>query len=262
MSRTSKVIPGFAPNHKPTYDVPRRKKHQTIPHSVPTRKAVNGDYIRVSQPLAADLMMRLETDPRVLRVSPFPANVECEVWDRYGLVGHKHHNPEIGIMMVDGSVVYLDVVPRNIARERPSIARRTEAVRRACWDNWGIPYAVHSELSLHINPRWGNIQKLWRHVWVDDLKALMTVRRVIDDMGGAWSTIGEVRRRANLPSPVWRTEGHGIRLDDVDRSFSALMQLHVRGRIRLDLSRPFSDSTVVSLESALSNLSSKLKGAA
>ncbi|OCP03192.1 hypothetical protein BBX50_06090 [Ensifer sp. LC11] len=207
-------------------------------------------------------MMRLETDPRVLRISPFPVKVECVVRDRYGVVGRKYHHPEIGIMMVDGAVVYMDVLPRNIERERPGIARKTEAVRQACWENWGVPYAIHTELGLHINPQWGNIQTLWRHIWADDLKALMAVRRVIDELGGARSTIGEVRRRADLPSPVWRTDGHDIRLDDVDRSFSALMQLHVRGRIRLDLSRPFSDNTVVGLRPAFSNIISQLKGAA
>ncbi|OJF89616.1 hypothetical protein [Pararhizobium antarcticum] len=259
MPRNSRVVPGFDPDHKPVYDVPRRKKHQAIPHVVPTRKSVNRSYVRVSQPLSAELMMRLETDPRVVLISPFPTKVECVVYDRYGPVGHKCYNPEIGVMMVDGSYVYMDVVPRAIQLERPGIARRTDALRRACREKWGIHYAVHNELSLRIEPQWSNIQKVWRHLWVDDLKALMAVRQVIDQVG-PWTTIGEVRRKAKLACPIWRTDDHDTRLDDVDRSFSALMQLYARGHIRLDLSRPFSDDTVVSLR--MKNALTQMKGAA
>jgi hypothetical protein len=263
MPANARSAPGFGRDHKPTWDVPRRQKHQTIPAVVPTRKGVNCDFIRVASPLATDLMMRMETDPRILRISSYPVEVDCIVYDRDRPKGKRTYRPAFGIAMNDGSIVYLDVVPHNIQRERVKVyARRARRLQIVCWENWGVPYALHNELSLHIAPQWPNIQTLWRHYWADDLKALMAVQQVVDSLDTPLSTLGEICAKANLHSPVWRANGHDRNLLDVDRGFSALMQLHCRGQVRLDLSRPFSDETLVTLRPDLKGAAERFKGAA
>lgn len=261
MTRYTMEIPGFAADHKPTYEVPRRQKYRTIPSSVPTRKGVNCDYIRVSSPLAVDLLMRLETDPRVARISSYPTGVETVVYDRYGPIGRRVHHPEFGVMLVSGRLIYMDAIPYNIQREFTGFRRRTAALVDACWSQWGVPYAVHSELSLHINPQWSNVRTVWRHYWADDQKALMAVSRVIDEMRSQ-STIGEIRAKSKLRSPIWLTDGAGTPLHDIDRAFTSVMQLYARGLVRLDFSRVFSDDTIVSRQPHSMQQQEQMKGAA
>lgn len=236
------IPPGFTSGHLPLFKVARRKKHTTVPSVVPSRKAVFGTYIRVAKPLTADFLCHLETDPDVVKISPYPMEVSYEIHDRYGPIGIEKHIVEIGVMMCDGTVSYHDVIPTAIQEEFPNLVSRGEKIRTHLENAFGYCYSIIDELCLHIEPRWQNLQEIRRLDHDDDKPAVLTVRRVLDQIELP-TTIGAVRHASALPPPI---SVSGEQLNDVDRAFAALMRLASFGHIDLDLSKPFGDATVVS----------------
>jgi hypothetical protein len=96
----------------------------------------------------------------------------------------------------------------------------------------GVPFVVLSEDTIRLQPRLANCEILKRHRYiVDDIAAIMRVRDVIDVVGLP-TTIGEVVSAARLNS-----------MQGSCRSYTAIMNLALRGEVDLDLSKPFSLTT-------------------
>jgi len=229
----------FRPDHKPVYESPRRKKHHHAPGYFPTFKAV-GSGVRVTSPLSADCLLHLDTNPTVLKISPYPFVVRYSVHDRYGIVGVKKHCPELAILHEDGRVVIMDVIPLAIQREG-RLAKRGDAVAEALFNSYGVAYSVMDERDLHIEPRLSNLRTIWRHHRDSDQGCNLAVQRAIDEIGLP-TTIGDVRIAAADRAEIVRARNAANHWDAV---FTELMVLAFRGAIHLDLSLPFSDQTVI-----------------
>lgn len=228
----------FRPDHKPVYESPRRKKHHHAPGFFPTFKAV-GNGVRVTSPLSSDCLLHLDTDPTVLKISPYPFEVRYSVHDRYGIVGVRKHRPELAILHEDGRVVIMDVIPLAIQEE--GRAQRGKAVAEALWNTYRVAYSVMDERDLHIEPRLSNLRTIWRHHRDSDPGCNVAVQRVLDELGLP-TTIGQVRSGAEGLAEIERVLSAENPWDAV---FTELMVLAFRGAIQLDLSHPFSDQTLI-----------------
>lgn len=240
----------FTEPYKPGRTVKDRARHPTLPGVFPTRKAPT-PWVRTRLPLMMDGLIHLETDPRVERIAVYPPKLEYSVRHEFG--GRSKVRtvaPDVAVLEDDGYVTVIEYVPVAIQDERAGFAERVRNLRQIYREEHGCGYAVHSELSIHIEPRMTNLRRQYEHSFVNDRPALEAVRDALY-RHGLPSTIGAVRAAVNLPPPVYEVLGSddkavfSRRLDEIDRHFTALMQLAHRGEIEIDLSRPYDDRSVI-----------------
>ena len=244
---------GFDNDHQPRRRIPKRARHVTLPVNFPTTKAVAGT-VRARLPLMADGLIHLDTDPEWVRISPYPLEIEFFSQDRNGRFVVASHIPDVGVISRDGRKAFIHFVPLNIQREQPHLARRTETLKRIFREEHDSSYAMLDERSIYIEPRFTNLKTMWKHRlrgW--DQEALMAVRKAVGHLTLP-TTIDEIRMAAALPGfrMVWDHPDYERHqeLGNVNRAFSAVMELAMNGEIRVDLSVPFSGASVVSRYSA------------
>lgn len=240
----------FTEPYVPGRTVKDRARHPTLPGVFPTRKATT-PWIRTRLPLMADGLIHLETDPRVVRIAVYPPKLEYSVWnDTSRRSKVRAVSPDVAVQEDDGHVTVIEYVPVAIQDERKGFAERVRVLREIYREEHDCGYAVHSELSLRIEPRMTNLRRQYEHSFVDDRPALEAVRDALYKQGLP-STIGAVRAAVSLPPPVYEVlAGNGETafsraLNEIDRHFTALMQLAHHGEIEIDLSRPYDDRSVV-----------------
>jgi hypothetical protein len=239
---------GFGDDHQPKRIIRKRVRHATLPINFPTTKAVAG-MVRARLPLMADGLLHLDTDPYWVRISPYPVKIAFLSQDANGRFTVAEHIPDIGVISRDGRKAFIDYIPLAIQRERPHLARRAELLKEIFREEHGASYAVHDERCIYIEPRFSNLKTMWKHKlngW--DIEALMAVRKALGRLSMP-ATLAEIRQAAELPGLqiVWDIGGGERRqdLDNVDRSFSAVMQLAMDGELWVDLSRPFAATSLV-----------------
>ncbi|CAN7445477.1 hypothetical protein LJR255_002871 [Pararhizobium sp. LjRoot255] len=227
-----------------------RARHPTLPGVFPTRKATT-PWVRTRLPLMADGLIHLETDPCVIRIAVYPPKLEYSVWNDISRRSKvRTVSPDVAVQEDDGHVTVIEYVPVAIQDERAGFAERVRVLREIYREEHGCGYAVHSELSVRIEPRMTNLRRQYEHSFVDDRPALEAVRDALY-RHGLPSTIGAVRAAVSLPPPVYQVLGRtneavfSRTLDEIDRHFTALMQLAHRGEIEIDISRPYDNRSVV-----------------
>lgn len=239
----------FEPSHEPVFEPPRRKMHASLPGIFPTKKAAAG-YVRTCMPLMMDGLYHLDTNPDVVRILPYPLRIEYASSQDEPIFKMRDHTFHLCVEMRTGKRLYVDYVPFNMQLERPWVKDRTSALTKVAKAELGADYVVHDERSIHIQPRFANIRLLWTHMQADDDAALMVVRRAMQTVEYP-TTIADVRRRVQLSGIKFETydEGGNLvsqrNLDDVDRVFSAIMQMVTRGEINIDYSKPFNDNSLL-----------------
>jgi hypothetical protein len=240
----------FNEPYVPGRQIKDRARHPTLPGVFPTRKA-RTSWVRTRLPLMMDGLIHLETDPRVVRIAVYPPKLEYSVWhDLSGRSKVRSVSPDVAVLEDDGHVTVVEYVPVAIQDERRGFADRVRVLKEIYAEEHGCGYAVHSELSVRIEPRMTNLRRQYEHSFVDDQMALEAVRDVIY-RNSLPSTIGVIRAAVDLPAPVYQALGSGGEaafsrpLDEVDRHFTALMQLAHRGEIEIDLSRHYDERSVV-----------------
>jgi hypothetical protein len=239
---------GFEDDHQPKRSIRKRVMHRTLPVNFPTTKAVAGT-VRARLPLMADGLIHLDTDPQWVRISPYPLEIEFFSQDANGRFVVASHIPDVGVISGGGRKAFIHFVPLVIQREKPHLAKRTEILKEIFREEHGASYAVLDERDIYIEPRFSNLKMMWKHKlngW--DEEALMAVRKVLGRLSLP-TTVAEVRQAVSLPGlrMVWEHpdgERHQD-LGNVDRAFSAVMQLAMNGEVDVDLSRPFSGTTLV-----------------
>lgn len=238
------VDDGFSDDHQPKRVVPKRVMHRTLPVYCPTDKAAGGG-IRAGHPLMADAIAHFDTDPGCVRISAYPVSVVYFRHRSRGGLEKLEHIPDLGVLMSSGRRVYLDCIPFFDRRRKPWLEKRAHLVRAACLEQFEADYAVHSEDSLHIQPRFSNIKIMRNHRKAGmDANAEIIIRKVLHELPCP-TDIDSIRRAAGLPPLVFEKDDGPAVLHDVDRTFSALMRMAMAGEVVLDLSRPFDGSTIV-----------------
>lgn len=227
---------GFQAGHEPVFQVPKRKKAGGTPNHVPSRKSVSGKGIRAAEPLMRDYLWHLEVDPSVRLISPYPLKLEYQTFDRYGPNGTATHIPTLGILKVDGAVIYADVVSEAILKEQWFRERSRAQLEAAYADQFGASYSIITELALHIQPRMDNVRRLWRDNRTRDPQAMRAVRRVVDGHSGDATTIGMIVDLSR----------HGNR----EAAVACVLQLAISGEVQIDLGTPISENTRVTFVTA------------
>lgn len=240
----------FALADKPLIDVPKIVRHEALPGVFPTEKSPFGS-IRSSSPLMRDALIHMDTDPAIHEIAASPNEFEYPTSPYlYRKSKMEAHTPALRFKLEHGRYVFVDVIPRSIQRVRKNLKWRTERLREVLNNEYGAGYNISDEYSLHIQPRHRNLKIMWRVGRHSDDHARFAVLSALQDASLPIS-IGELRALVRLPPPrftVFDDDGNALfarNLVDVDRTFSALMSLAIKGIVAPDLSRNFDNATLV-----------------
>lgn len=240
----------FGPDHKPVKIYKPRIRHRNMRGRFPTEKCRSTGSIRTRLPLMLDGLVHLDTDPDVVAIAPYPITFDFVSADGEGGAVGRSHTPDAGVLAADGKVVFVDWIPYRLQQDLPWIETRTAELRLHL-ERYGASYAIHDERSIYIQPRFNNLNLIEAHKPLPYQYAGIaeTCRAILRQP--LPSTIGELCRM-NAPNAIvarWEDEpASAFKLvPEVNVVFTACMQLAYRGKIELDLSRPFSPRTSVSL---------------
>jgi hypothetical protein len=240
---------GFEPGSAPVFEPARRVMHKTLPGIFPSKK-VQGGYVRTKSPLMMDGLYHLDTNPDVVRILPYPIRIEYPSNQDQDVFCMRDHTFQMGVELRTGERVYIDYEPYNIQLERPWIADRTANLVQVTRNELGASYALLDERTILIQPRFSNLKVMWAHQHVSDDEALMAVRRAVQIIDLP-TTISSLRRQVKVSGvkfEVLDPLGHVVSqraLDEVDRVFTAIMQMISKGEIDIDYSKPFDDTSLL-----------------
>ncbi|MFS8147638.1 hypothetical protein [Rhizobium sp. BR 249] len=236
----------FSENHEPAMVVGKKRYHPTLPVPFPTTKAPKG-LIRARLPLMADGLTHLDTDPRVVAISPYPLAAHYWATGDPEKPEKREHVPHVAIEMRDQTVVFIDYIPLTRQKLEPWIARRTRDLKAHFREQFERDYIVLDERHLWVEPRFSNVKLMWQHKSrVGEPPSLITARAAVR-AARLPATIDQIWRNAGSPRLGFRWEGEAsaIELRQANPIFTAVMQLAMRGELRLDLGQPLSMSSVV-----------------
>lgn len=228
----------FAEGHKPARKVGRGMYERGRAISFPTNKAYSG-IIRARSLLMADGLLHLDTDPNVVQLSPYP--MEIAYWSTHdGKTPVKRdHIPDMAIMLRNDQVLFVDYIPLNEQADTPFFWRRIAERKRHFREELGCVYAVHDERSIRIEPRLSNLRLMWTHkVRRTEPTSLAHARETIRN-SKLPITIRALSDQANFARQAvrWSDDDDPIPLDGTSLMFTAVMQLAMRGEVRLDLGK-------------------------
>ncbi len=231
----------FGPANEPKKEIKPGSRYTTLPGWHPTAKSVRG-VVRTREPLMADAMIHIDTNPFNTAVAEFPVaggyRTPSGRWSE--------HVPDLAVRRRDGSVVVVDVMPVNVQRQFGWVGQRTQAMR-IHFAGLGAHYTLLDERTLHIKPLIGNLRTMWMHKrlacqpsWVTEIAQEILRLALPTTIGAAMRAI---KRNAvfgrSADDEEWKVVG------EINPVFTAIMQLAMDGRIGIDLRVPFSQSTEV-----------------
>jgi hypothetical protein len=245
------MITGFEEGSTPVFEPARRKMHASLPGIAPSLK-VEGGYVRTRLPLMLDGIIHLETNPDVKHIRPYPIRVEYASDQTSDMFKMRDHIFDLGVELKSGRRLYIDYEPLAIQQERRWLKERTARLQEVAREELDADYALHDERILHIQPRFANLKVMYQHLRVKDQEALMVVRRVIAqiDLPNSVAAVRAQVKLRGLRFEVADLDGQSIvysrELEEVDRVFTAIMQMAASGEVHIDLGRPFSDASLLS----------------
>ena len=240
---------GFETDHVPVHTVPAVVHNGSMPVNVPTSKCVGGkSSIRVSKPLSEDAVIFWETDPRIELISHYPVMLKWERMRRDGTIQEMKHAIEFAIQWRGGKRTYIDV--EKLSHYGTSwLELRTRDLKKQVPRRLGAAYAVVSEKVLYGAPRLYNRRHIYSYLHVVDERAKARIRRVMRESEPPMR-IAAVSDAARL-----RAIGYGMLdpngrpftrpLPEIDRAYTAIMQLAAAGELRIDPRVEITDQSLV-----------------
>lgn len=240
---------GFEYDHVPVHVVPAVVHKGGMPVNVPTSKCVGGaTSIRVSNGLAEDAIIFWETDPRVEAISPYPVELEWERVRRDGSLKEEKAKLEFAIRWRGGRRTYFDVVKQS-HHEENWFRFRVRDLKRQVPRQLGSAYSVISEKVLYGQPRLFNRRHIYSHLHVKDERAKARIRRLLAEftppMSIAALSAAATLRRIGFRMLDQRGSPFIDPLPDVDRAYTAVMQLAAAGELRIEQRRKITDQSLV-----------------
>lgn len=237
----------FGPDHEPVRVFKAGARHQNPVGKFTTDKYAAGGVIRTRSPLMADGLKHLDTDPRVMRLAPFPFQISYLSADGHGEIFGRKHVLDVGIRFRNGSVGFVDYVPFSCQDERSRQREREISLHLA--ENFNAGYAVHDERCIYPEPIFRNVCVLREHRSLPiDHECVREIAREILE-ASLPMTIGDLTRSMSINAfaEKWADEpDSAYRVDrEANPVFTACMQLAIAGKVTLDLRREFSPSTLV-----------------
>lgn len=122
--------------------------------------------------------------------------------------------------------VYIQVKPKAVADEMSDELR----LIKAAFFQRGLIYEIWTDEDIHRQPRFSNAELLFDQSGpLEDVEALDRVREVLRKAAPSVLTVGEVREAAGIGP----------------RAFQAILRLHVRDEVDLNLERPLDAKALV-----------------
>lgn len=246
---------GFEKDHRPVTKLPRTVKSGPQLNTVWSFKT-NTPKITVLGNLTVDALVHFEVNPKIEAISSYPLHFPYWTFDKKGFRIEKTHRPQLGIRyhpqngQNQGRIVYIDIIPWHLRQKKgEGLKRKIEELRKAFQDALMAGYNVLDETSLMVEPLRGNLSVMHWHLKGSVEKQKARVRSVLMSLP-APTTIGTVRAATGLRAPWYEIKPKDVvtfrrHLTEVDYAFTSLMQMAAHGEVRLDLSRPFDDNTLV-----------------
>lgn len=240
----------FGPDHKPEKIYKPRIRHRNMRGRFPTEKCRSTGTIRTRLPLMLDGLVHLDTDPDVVAIAAYPMTFDYLSSNSDGEVVGRSHTPDVGVLKKDGTVLFIDYVPYRLQQDLYWVKQRTAELKLHL-EQYGAAYAVHDERSIYVQPRFSNLNLMFGHkpLPYQHPGIAETCRAIMRQALPA--TIGELCRMSAPNALVARWEDEPATafraVPEVNVVFTACMQLAYRGEIDVDMSRPFSPRTRVTL---------------
>jgi len=229
----------FGQESAPKKEIKPGTRYVTLPGWHPTMKSVRG-IVRTREPLMADAMIHVDTNPFNTAVAEFPVSV------RYRTSSGKwrDHVPDLAVRRRDGSVVVIDVMGFYVQRHLGWPAYRTR-VMCGIFADLGAQYRLLDERTLHMRPLIDNLRTMWRHKriaaqqpWIDQVAREILMIPLPTRIGAVMRSITQ-----NTLFGRWSDEDEWKVVGEVNPAFTAIMQLAMEGRIGVNLRVPFSQFT-------------------
>ncbi|MDX1200621.1 hypothetical protein GOL94_25090 [Sinorhizobium medicae] len=237
----------FGPDNEPQREIKPGSRYRTLPGWFPTKKNVRG-RVRTREPLMADLMIHLDTDPATRVVAEFPIKTNYHVRRPDGTVLTKEHIPDLAALRRDGRVFVIDVMPWSVQQDIPWIQRRREALT-SHYAKLGARYLLLDETSIRLQPLLNNLKLMWMHKSSGhDLRGMAQLRQALLDTSYPATMEDLVRTMpSNAIIARWSDEDASAarHVTECSPVFTAVMQLAMSGELDVDLTKRFSPSTEV-----------------
>lgn len=245
---------GFEHDHVPLITLPRTVKSGPMLVTVWSFKCRRAP-IRLRGTLTADAWTHFETNPNIERISDYPTSVPYMVRRRNGTWKEETHVPMLGVRYrpqkgeSQGRIVYVDVMPLEYRKKIRWDAERVLQMKEVYRDRLNAGYSVLTELDLWIEPRLWNMRVILMHLDANVEAEKSEIRRLLSRCRA--TTIDDVRAAAGFRKP-WHVvptlsdqDPYQRELVEVDKAFTAIMQLAASGEIAFDMSAPISGATVI-----------------
>lgn len=247
MDKTEAILEAiFSDAHVPVRKVGRSMYGTGHAVSHPSSKVPKG-IMRARSPLMADGLLHLDTDPNVVRMSPYPLVALHWSTDDNVTVFKREHIPDMAIELADGSVVFVDYLSRAEQAATPEFQRRVAERIRHFGDEFGCAYQVLDERTVRIEPRLSNVRLMWTHRERETEPRSLSHAREALRRTPLPNTIRAVSDNADISRQAIRWAGDELptAVEETNLVFTAVMQLAMRGEVLLDLGRPLTlDSTI------------------
>lgn len=245
---------GFEEDHVPRLKVPRTVKSGPMLVTVWSLKC-RPEPIRLLGTLTADAWTHFETNPHIERISDYPTSVPYMIGRKSGSWKEKDHVPMIGVRYrpqrgeSQGRIVYLDVMPLRFRNEIRFGADRVSQLKQVYRDRLNAGYGVLTELDLWIEPRFSNMKAILMHLPADVEAEKQEIRWLLIRSGA--TTIDDVRAATGFRKPLHvvptppDVDPYRRELVEVDKAFTAILQLAAAGDVAFDMSAAITGSTVI-----------------
>lgn len=226
---------GLARGCKPVREIAKKSRRISRPGIFASAKTINGRAVRTESILEMEGLAHIEVNSAYVRVAPQPHRLTFHVEAGNGSTEVHTYVPDVAVETRDGTVIVLDF-KWSWLRKRPGWADVEPIIRTAYALDHGVTYRVLTEEHLLVEPRRTNVAIMLMHrPMVADAAAITAVRSAIATLGLPRS-IGDLRSASGL-----------IPEGPTDRAFSAIMELAIAGEIRIEMSQPFGEDSLVSV---------------
>lgn len=240
----------FGRKHEPKREFKKRARHKTIIVNHPTKKAARNGMIRARQPLMADGLTHVDVTPDIIRVAEYPLEITYQIKRGNGQIVTRTHIPDLATLSASGRVLVIDYEPINIQKRlRKQVFERRKAGIAAALLALDAHYVVQDECSIHLQPRWHNVCEIWKHMHENGQHPGIAEVRLQIMNGRLPATIGQLMRRVSPNAVTSRFADQPIEdaklMQDVNPTYTAVLQLAAAGKVRLDHSMPLTIDSIV-----------------
>lgn len=245
---------GFEDDHVPVITVPRTVKSGPMLVTVWSFKCRRAP-IRLRGTLTADAWTHFETNPNIERISDYPTSVPYMARRKNGTWKEESHVPMLGVRYRpqrgenQGRIVYVDVMPLEYRKKIRWDSHRVRQIKQVYRDRLNAGYGVLTELDLWIEPRLWNMRVILMHLDSKVEVEKSEIRQLLSRCSA--TTIDDVRAATGFRKP-WHVvptlpqhDPYQRELVEVDKAFTAIMQLAASGEIAFDMSASISGATVI-----------------